>query len=67
MRRNLLQFVFSPLFIGVFLATLVTLEGRPSEVVPKLQQVMFIEMLIVVCAKLLGVLNRKIHVKREKG
>ncbi|KAI3421603.1 uncharacterized protein J3R85_012113 [Psidium guajava] len=35
------QFIFSPLFIGVFLATLVTLEGRPSDVVPKLQQEWF--------------------------
>ena len=34
-----LQFLFSPTFIGVFLSTLVTLEGRPSQVVPKLQQV----------------------------
>lgn len=44
-----MQFIFSPLFIGVFLATLVTLEGRPSEVVPKLQQVMSndFEMLLI--------------------
>ncbi|KAG5242496.1 protein sym [Salix suchowensis] len=35
------QFVFSPIFIGVFLSTLVTLEGRPSEVIPKLQQEWF--------------------------
>jgi hypothetical protein len=35
----LLQFLFSPIFIGVFLTTLVTLEGRPSQVIPKLQQV----------------------------
>ncbi|KAJ6870294.1 hypothetical protein NC652_036046 [Populus alba x Populus x berolinensis] len=35
------QFVFSPIFIGVFLSTLVTLEGRPSQVVPKLQQEWF--------------------------
>lgn len=41
-RRLLLdQFLFSPIFIGVFLSTLVTLEGRPSEVVPKLQQEWF--------------------------
>lgn len=33
------QFLFSPIFIGVFLASLLTLEGRPSDVVPKLQQV----------------------------
>ncbi|CAN0910240.1 Protein sym-1 [Linum grandiflorum] len=32
------QFLFSPVFIGVFLSTLVALEGRPSQVVPKLQQ-----------------------------
>ncbi|KAL4557356.1 hypothetical protein LXL04_035532 [Taraxacum kok-saghyz] len=32
------QFIFAPAFIGVFLSTLVTLEGRPSQVVPKLQQ-----------------------------
>ncbi|KAL3585176.1 hypothetical protein D5086_012043 [Populus alba] len=35
------QFVFAPIFIGVFLSTLVTLEGRPSEVLPKLQQEWF--------------------------
>ncbi|KAI5560150.1 hypothetical protein POPTR_016G029700v4 [Populus trichocarpa] len=35
------QFVFSPIFIGVFLSTLVTLEGRPSQVIPKLQQEWF--------------------------
>ncbi|CAA6657013.1 unnamed protein product [Spirodela intermedia] len=35
------QFVFSPIFIGVFLTSLVTLEGRPSQVVPKLQQEWF--------------------------
>ncbi|KAF7819177.1 protein sym-1 [Senna tora] len=35
------QFLFSPAFIGVFLATLVTLEGKPSLVVPKLQQEWF--------------------------
>ncbi|XP_071732103.1 protein sym-1 [Rutidosis leptorrhynchoides] len=32
------QFIFAPVFIGVFLSTLVTLEGRPSQVLPKLQQ-----------------------------
>ncbi|KAI7752172.1 hypothetical protein M8C21_008337, partial [Ambrosia artemisiifolia] len=32
------QFIFAPAFIGVFLSTLVTLEGRPSQVLPKLQQ-----------------------------
>ncbi|KAK4836968.1 hypothetical protein QYF36_001723 [Acer negundo] len=35
------QFLFAPTFIGVFLSTLVTLEGRPSQVVPKLQQEWF--------------------------
>ncbi|XP_041023346.1 protein sym-1-like [Juglans microcarpa x Juglans regia] len=38
LRLLLDQFLFSPIFIGVFLATLVTLEGRPSQVIPKLQQ-----------------------------
>nr|GMD22964.1 protein sym-1-like [Ipomoea batatas] len=32
------QFIFAPIFIGVFLSTLVTLEGRASQVIPKLQQ-----------------------------
>lgn len=32
------QFVFSPIFIGVFFSALLTLEGRPSEIIPKLQQ-----------------------------
>ncbi|KAL8129297.1 hypothetical protein V2J09_018452 [Rumex salicifolius] len=41
MRLLLDQFVFSPIFIGVFLSALVTLEGRPSEVVPKLKQEWF--------------------------
>ncbi|KAK0594835.1 hypothetical protein LWI29_001079 [Acer saccharum] len=35
------QFLFAPTFIGVFLSTLVTLEGRPSQVVPQLQQEWF--------------------------
>ncbi|KAI3984264.1 hypothetical protein MKX01_011218 [Papaver californicum] len=35
------QFIFSPIFLGVFLSTLVTLEGKPSQVVPKLQQEWF--------------------------
>ncbi|OAY83029.1 Protein Mpv17 [Ananas comosus] len=35
------QFIFSPIFIGVFMSLLVTLEGRPSLVVPKLQQEWF--------------------------
>ncbi|CAL5356758.1 hypothetical protein CsSME_00046112 [Camellia sinensis var. sinensis] len=41
LRLLLDQFLFSPLFIGLFLSTLVTLEGRPSQVVPKLQQEWF--------------------------
>ncbi|XP_052175147.1 protein sym-1 [Diospyros lotus] len=41
LRLLLDQFLFSPAFIGVFLSTLVTLEGRPSQVVPKLQQEWF--------------------------
>ncbi|ONK77997.1 uncharacterized protein A4U43_C02F13130 [Asparagus officinalis] len=41
LRLLLDQFVFSPIFIGVFLCSLVTLEGRPSQVVPKLQQEWF--------------------------
>lgn len=35
------QFLFSPAFIGVFMALLVTLEGKPSEVMPKLKQVIY--------------------------
>ncbi|KAL8530121.1 hypothetical protein ACS0TY_007271 [Phlomoides rotata] len=35
------QFLFAPAFIGVFLSTLVTLEGKPSDVIPKLQQEWF--------------------------
>ncbi|KAK1629121.1 hypothetical protein QYE76_003436 [Lolium multiflorum] len=35
------QFIFSPVFIGVFMSLLVTLEGRPSLVVPKLKQEWF--------------------------
>lgn len=41
LRLLLDQFLFSPTFIGVFLATLVTLEGRPSQAIPKLQQEWF--------------------------
>ncbi|CAI9780460.1 unnamed protein product [Fraxinus pennsylvanica] len=41
MRLLLDQFLFAPTFIGVFLSTLVTLEGRPSHVIPKLQQEWF--------------------------
>ncbi|MQM17572.1 hypothetical protein Taro_050545, partial [Colocasia esculenta] len=36
-----IEFVFSPIFIGVFLSSLITLEGRPSQVLPKLQQEWF--------------------------
>ncbi|KAL1819814.1 hypothetical protein DCAR_0416131 [Daucus carota subsp. sativus] len=32
------QFIFAPTFVGVFLSTLLTLEGRPSQVMQKLQQ-----------------------------
>uniref|UniRef100_A0A803LZV1 Uncharacterized protein n=2 Tax=Chenopodium quinoa TaxID=63459 RepID=A0A803LZV1_CHEQI len=38
LRLILDQFIFAPIFIGTFLSTLITLEGRPSEVVPKLKQ-----------------------------
>lgn len=41
LRLLLDQFFFSPIFIGVFLCALITLEGRPSQVVPKLQQEWF--------------------------
>ncbi|XP_008792439.2 protein sym-1-like [Phoenix dactylifera] len=41
LRLLLDQFVFSPIFIGVFLTSLVTLEGRPSHIKPKLQQEWF--------------------------
>ncbi|KAK6148560.1 hypothetical protein DH2020_019472 [Rehmannia glutinosa] len=40
LRLLLDQFLFSPIFIGTFLSTLVTLEGKPSHVIPKLQQVL---------------------------
>jgi peroxisomal membrane protein 2 len=32
------QFIFSPIFIGIFMSLLVTLEGKSSLVVPKLKQ-----------------------------
>lgn len=35
------QFLFAPTFVAVFLSSLVTLEGRSSEVIPKLQQEWF--------------------------
>ncbi|KGN59408.1 protein sym-1 [Cucumis sativus] len=35
------QFIFTPVFIGVFLSGLLTLEGRPSDIIPKLQQEWF--------------------------
>ncbi|CAM8880364.1 unnamed protein product [Rhodiola kirilowii] len=38
LRLLLDQFVFAPTFIGVFITALVTLEGGPSHVIPKLQQ-----------------------------
>ncbi|XP_015577569.2 protein sym-1 [Ricinus communis] len=41
LRLLLDQFLFSPIFIGVFLAALVALEGRPEQVIPKLQQEWF--------------------------
>ncbi|KAK9725933.1 hypothetical protein RND81_05G178500 [Saponaria officinalis] len=41
LRLFLDQFCFAPIFIGVFLSTLMTLEGRPSQVIPKLQQEWF--------------------------
>ncbi|KAJ0042002.1 hypothetical protein Pint_18410 [Pistacia integerrima] len=41
LRLLLDQFIFSPIFIGVFLSTLLTLEGRPGQVVAKLQQEWF--------------------------
>ncbi|KAM3319403.1 protein sym-1 isoform X1 [Capsicum chacoense] len=41
MRLVLDQFLFAPIFVGVFLSSLVTLEGRPSQVIPKLQQEWF--------------------------
>ncbi|KAK4757354.1 hypothetical protein SAY87_018655 [Trapa incisa] len=41
MRLLLDQFIFTPVFLVAFLSTLVTLEGKPSQVVPKLQQELF--------------------------
>ena len=38
-----LQFVFAPVFVGVFLSAVVTLEGKPSNVIPKLKQVWIIK------------------------
>ncbi|XP_057545069.1 protein sym-1-like [Amaranthus tricolor] len=35
------QFFFAPIFIGTFLSALMTLEGRPSQIVPKLKQEWF--------------------------
>ncbi|KAG0528555.1 hypothetical protein BDA96_05G022200 [Sorghum bicolor] len=35
------QFIFAPIFIGVFMSLLVTLEGKPSLLVPKLKQEWF--------------------------
>ncbi|XP_059304503.1 protein sym-1-like [Lycium ferocissimum] len=41
MRLVIDQFLFAPIFVGVFLSSLVTLEGRSSQVIPKLQQEWF--------------------------
>ncbi|KAL9232681.1 hypothetical protein vseg_007763 [Gypsophila vaccaria] len=41
LRLVLDQFFFAPIFIGVFLSSLMTLEGRASQIVPKLQQEWF--------------------------
>ncbi|KAJ0243889.1 Peroxisomal membrane 22 kDa [Hirschfeldia incana] len=38
LRLLLDQFVFAPVFVGVFLSAVVTLEGNPSNVIPKLKQ-----------------------------
>ncbi|XP_051116868.1 protein sym-1 isoform X2 [Andrographis paniculata] len=38
LRLVLDQFLFAPAFIGVFLSALMTLEGNPSNVIPKLKQ-----------------------------
>ncbi|KMZ73777.1 hypothetical protein ZOSMA_140G00150 [Zostera marina] len=38
LRLLLDQFLFSPTFIAVFMSSLVTLEGKPSLVIPKLKQ-----------------------------
>ncbi|MCO5580411.1 hypothetical protein L7F22_034277 [Adiantum nelumboides] len=32
------QFFFSPIFIGIFISALMTLEGHPHDIVPKLKQ-----------------------------
>lgn len=34
-----MQFLFSPAFVALFFASLLTLEGRPKDIVPKLKQV----------------------------
>ncbi|CAN4085389.1 unnamed protein product [Withania somnifera] len=41
MRLVLDQFLFAPIFVGVFLSSLVALEGRSSQVIPKLKQEWF--------------------------
>ncbi|KAL3628977.1 hypothetical protein CASFOL_028023 [Castilleja foliolosa] len=41
LRLILDQFIFAPIFIGTFLSSLLTLEGRPSQAIPKLQQEWF--------------------------
>ncbi|KAL6542015.1 hypothetical protein OROGR_011501 [Orobanche gracilis] len=41
LRLLLDQLLFAPTFIGIFLSALMTLEGRPSDVIPKLRQEWF--------------------------
>ncbi|CAO2822373.1 unnamed protein product [Amaranthus hypochondriacus] len=41
LRLLLDQFIFAPIFIGTFLSALMTLEGRASQIVPKLEQEWF--------------------------
>ncbi|CAL1385847.1 unnamed protein product [Linum trigynum] len=40
-RLTLDQFLFSPVFLGVFLSALTVLEGKPAQVMPRLQQEWF--------------------------
>ncbi|GFP88525.1 protein sym-1 [Phtheirospermum japonicum] len=46
LRLLLDQFIFAPIFIGTFLSALLTLEGRPSHAIPKLQQEWFSSVLV---------------------
>ena len=39
LKHVLLQVLFSPAFVALFFASLLTLEGRPKDLVPKLKQV----------------------------